>query len=125
MRAIKTVLLGMTMAMFSAAAFAENDNGTLVQFRCGDTTLRGYLYKPQGDGPFPAVVHVRSNNKIADDSMPLFETAKFFTGRGYVFFLPTHRTSIELRTETHGVPVKRKRNAMDLPEFESMTKDIA
>jgi poly(3-hydroxybutyrate) depolymerase len=39
------------------AALLSVAPGETVSFRNGDLTLQGTIYKPQGTGPFPAVVY--------------------------------------------------------------------
>ncbi len=61
--------------------------GELVSFQSGELTLKGYLYKPKGAGPFPAMIWNHGSEKL-----PGFqpELAAFYTSQGFVFFLP-HR----------------------------------
>jgi carboxymethylenebutenolidase len=61
--------------------------GELVSFPSGEFTLKGYLYKPQGSGPFPAMIWNHGSEKE-----PGFqpELAAFYSSKGFVFFLP-HR----------------------------------
>jgi len=59
----------------------------LVSFPSGGLTLEGFLYKPAGDGPFPAVIWNHGSEKRPGWQPYL---AKFYTSQGYVFFLP-HR----------------------------------
>src|SRR5579872_5539769 len=61
--------------------------GEIVSFRSGEFTLKGYLYKPQGAGPFPAMLWNHGSEKE-----PGFqpELAAFYNSKGFVFFLP-HR----------------------------------
>src|SRR5262250_1264776 len=67
----------------------ETDPGAprLVSFPSGDLTLRGFLYKPQGDGPFPAIIWNHGSEKYPGQQRNL---ARFYTKQGFVFFLP-HR----------------------------------
>jgi carboxymethylenebutenolidase len=67
----------------------ETDPGApvLVSFPSGDLTLRGFLYKPAGAGPFPTIVWNHGSEKLPGRQP---ELARFYTGRGFVFFLP-HR----------------------------------
>jgi carboxymethylenebutenolidase len=67
----------------------ETDPGTpeLVSFPSGDLILRGYLYKPQGAGPFPAIIWNHGSEKLPGQQP---ELARFYTKLGFVFFLP-HR----------------------------------
>src|SRR5689334_10909887 len=39
-----------------SATSAQPITGQKVTFTRGDLTLVGYLFKPQGDGPFPAII---------------------------------------------------------------------
>lgn len=56
----------------------------------GNQTLLGCIYKPRGDGPFPAVIFnqhgTRSFNGPTLDPFP--ELAKLYNDRGYVLFIP-------------------------------------
>jgi len=60
-----------------------------VTFPSGKLTLSGFLYKPEGNGPFPAVLYNHGSD-LKPGSKP--ELGKFFTNHGYVFFVP-HRRS--------------------------------
>jgi dienelactone hydrolase len=59
----------------------------LVSFASGSLTLHGYLYKPSGAGPFPAVIWNHGSEKLPG-SQP--ELGGFYTSHGFVFFAP-HR----------------------------------
>ena len=61
--------------------------GEVVSFQAGEFTLKGYLYKPEGAGPFPAMIWNHGSEKE-----PGFqpELAAFYNKKGFVFFLP-HR----------------------------------
>jgi len=67
----------------------ETDPGApkLVSFPSGDLTLRGFLYKPEGEGPFPAIIWNHGSEKLPGQQP---ELARFYTKQGFVFFLP-HR----------------------------------
>lgn len=56
-----------------------------VSFPSHGLTLRGWLYKPEGNGPFPAIVwnHGSEKNPTAHPELGLF-----YTRHGYVLFLP-------------------------------------
>src|SRR5580700_7152042 len=69
-------------------SFAEPE---VVSFRSGEITLHGVLYKPEGKGPFPAVLY---NHGSAPGmlSKEAFEAlGPVFTSRGWVFFGPYRR----------------------------------
>ncbi len=63
----------------------------VVSFQSGQLTLHGVLYKPEGPGPFPALLYNHGsapgmlNNEAFDMLGPLF------VGRGWVFFAPYRR----------------------------------
>jgi len=50
-------------------------------------TLHGFLYKPEGKGPFPAMIW-NHGSEAKPGSRP--ELGEFYTGKGFVFFVP-HR----------------------------------
>jgi len=60
----------------------------LIEFRSGDLDLKGFIWKPAGAGPFPAILwnHGSEKRPGAVDSV-----ATFFVTRGYVFFVPHRR----------------------------------
>ena len=59
-----------------------------VAFRSGDLTLRGFIWKPEGTGPFPAVLWNHGSEKLPGW---LPELAPLFLRHGYVLFIP-HRS---------------------------------
>ena len=58
-----------------------------VRFPSGKLTLHGFLYKPEGSGPFPAVLW---NHGSEPRPGWLPELGPLFVSRGYVLFIP-HR----------------------------------
>jgi carboxymethylenebutenolidase len=58
-----------------------------VSFPAGGLTLHGFLYKPSGSGPFPAIIWNHGSEK-QPGWQP--ELAAFYNSKGFVFFLP-HR----------------------------------
>src|SRR5262245_26301247 len=63
----------------------------VVTFPSGDLTLHGALYKPEGKGPFPAVLYNHGSapgmlSKEAFDAL-----GPVFASRGWVFFGPYRR----------------------------------
>src|SRR5215813_4907203 len=65
----------------------ERGKPELVSFPSGDLTLHGFLYKPEGAGPFPAIIWNHGSEKLPGQQPDL---ARFYTSKGFVFFLP-HR----------------------------------
>lgn len=72
----------------SSAALLQPE---VASFQSGEITLQGTLYKPEGKGPFPAVVY---NHGSAPGmlSKQAFDTlGPVFAGHGWVFFGPYRR----------------------------------
>jgi dienelactone hydrolase len=60
----------------------------LVSFPGGEETLRGYLHRPDGDGPFPAIVWNHGSERSPGSRD---ELGAFYTAAGYVLFVPHRR----------------------------------
>lgn len=63
-------------------------NARLVSFPSSGATLYGFLYVPEGKGPFPAVLWNHGSEK-RPGWQP--ELASFYNSHGFVFFLPHRR----------------------------------
>jgi len=70
----------------------------VVEFPSGQLHLKGFLWKPAGRGPFPAVLFNHGSggeNANLTAGMQITESAEilapFFTRRGYAFFYPFRR----------------------------------
>jgi carboxymethylenebutenolidase len=59
-----------------------------VKFPSGNLVLYGFLYKPQGNSPFPAILYNHGSEQNPGLKLALGE---FFSSRGYVFFVPHRR----------------------------------
>ena len=59
-----------------------------VVFPSGKLQLHGFLWKPSGAGPFPAVLWNHGSEKLPGSQPDL---AKFYTAHSYVFFVPHRR----------------------------------
>ena len=81
--------------LFLIAAFVSNLNASArtakpeeVTFPSGNLLLHGFIYKPQGNGPFPAILYNHGSEQNPSWKPALGE---FFSSRGYVFFVPHRR----------------------------------
>lgn len=63
----------------------------LVSFPSGNLTLHGVLYKPEGTGPFPAVVYNHGSAPGMLSSEAFEVLGPVFASRGWVFFGPYRR----------------------------------
>jgi carboxymethylenebutenolidase len=59
----------------------------LVSLPSGNVTLKGFIYRPKGAGPFPAILWNHGSEKEPREQP---ELAAFYTSKGFVFFIP-HR----------------------------------
>jgi len=69
----------------SSEVKAFRKNAITVSFPSNGLTLRGWIYRPQGDGPFPAIIWNHGSEK---NPVPHPELGLFYTSHGYVLFLP-------------------------------------
>src|SRR5262249_40987223 len=54
----------------------------------GDLTLKGWLYRPEGQGPFPAVLWNHGSGRTPNGHPDL---ARFYNSHGFVFFMSYRR----------------------------------
>jgi carboxymethylenebutenolidase len=74
---------------FPAAAPAQSPATPVeVTFSSGSLVLHGFFYKPEGQGPFPAVLWNHGSER-RPGWLP--ELAPLFLSKGYVFFIPHRR----------------------------------
>jgi len=59
-----------------------------VVFRSGGRQLHGFLWKPEGTGPFPAILWNHGSERLPGSQPTL---AAFYTAHSYVFFVPHRR----------------------------------
>src|SRR4051812_39453793 len=71
---------------FAAPTFAADKvKAALITFKSGDEEVTGYLARPEGEGPFPAVVVIQEWWGLTDW---IKENARRFAARGYVALAP-------------------------------------
>lgn len=76
------------MLLGALAGTADAAEPQLVSFRSGDLELRGFIFKPEGTGPFPAVLYNHGSEKLPG-SKP--QIGNYFASHGYVMFVPHRR----------------------------------
>ena len=79
-------------------------NARLVSFQSSGGTMYGFLYVPEGKGPFPAVLWNHGSEKRPGWQPQL---ASFYNSHGFVFFLPHRRgqgksPGLYIMDEIHG-----------------------
>jgi len=85
--AIASVFLPVRGSSQSSPAF----NRQRVTFKSGGLTLVGYLFKPDGSGPFPAIVWNHGSEKNPGGGPQFSTVASIFVPAGYVVFAPMRR----------------------------------
>jgi len=92
-----------------------------VTFRSGDLTLVGYLFKPDGPGPFPAVIWNHGSERNPGQGRQFDSVAALFVPYGYVVFAPVRRG----HDDSEGVyivdQIARTRAASGRPEANRLT----
>jgi dienelactone hydrolase len=83
------LLVVCALAPFAGAQAPGPPSGAQeVTFPGGDLQLRGFLWRPQGAGPFPAMLWNHGSEKLPGW---LPQVAPVLLERGYVFFVPHRR----------------------------------
>jgi len=87
-RATTQCLFGLLLfAVAHGVAFAQSKPEEVV-FPGSGQQLHGFLWKPEGAGPFAAIVWNHGSEKLPGSQPAL---AKFYTEHSYVFFVPHRR----------------------------------
>ena len=86
MRGLTCVLLCLVAGSLAHAASAAEPEE--VSFAGGGAALHGFIFRPAGDGPFPAVLYNHGSEKLPGTKP---EIGGFFARSGYVLFVPHRR----------------------------------
>lgn len=84
-------LLGSTAASSAALAQQGPFNKQRVTYTNGPLTLVGFIYKPDGQGPFPTVVWNHGSEPNPGGGPQFDSVAAIFVPAGYVVVAPTRR----------------------------------
>lgn len=99
MRLIPALIAFVSVVTATIAAYASEQ----VEIKQGDITLRGVLFRPDGPGPFPAVVALHGCGGLADRRGPI--TSRFqewgdrLAAAGFAVLFPDSYTSRGLRSQ--------------------------
>src|SRR5258706_2709512 len=80
-----------TMGQSPIPTLAPNIMKQRVTFKNGDLTLVGFLFKPSGDGPFPAIIWNHGSEQNPGTGPEFDAVANIFVPAGYVVFAPMRR----------------------------------
>jgi carboxymethylenebutenolidase len=80
--------LALTFLPAIESASGQVPRPELIGFRSGELDLKGFIWKPSGKGPFPALLWNHGSGKSVG---PLDTVAPYFVEKGYSFFVPHRR----------------------------------
>lgn len=92
-RATVSLVIFLLTCGITAAAQPEE-----AKFSSGNLTLHGFLYKPEGNGPFPAILYNHGSERKPGTKPDL---GKLFSAKGYVFFVPHRRSHGRSPNDSH------------------------
>ncbi|HEV8719617.1 MAG TPA: prolyl oligopeptidase family serine peptidase [Candidatus Binatia bacterium] len=72
----------------SSTASSQSPKPALTGFKSGDLDLKGFIWTPPGEGPFPALLWNHGSEKLSGS---VDGVAPYFVNKGYVFFVPHRR----------------------------------
>jgi dienelactone hydrolase len=75
----------------AARAAAGPDDPEIVHFESQSRTLGGEIFKPKGNGPFPAILYNHGSAPGMLNSQASKRIGPLFAERGWVFFMPYRR----------------------------------
>ncbi len=80
---------GLGEIVFAAEMVEPGSSPEIVSFRSENLTLKGLLWRPEGKGPFPAVLFNHGSGR--DYEKQFAALGPLFASRGYVFLAPYRR----------------------------------
>jgi carboxymethylenebutenolidase len=87
MRVGQSLLYALALSVFGSPGMCGSGPAD-ASFPSGELQLRGWLWKPDGPGPFPAILWNHGSERYPGKQQTL---ADFYTTHGYVFFTPMRR----------------------------------
>jgi dienelactone hydrolase len=102
-----------------------------VSFRSGELTLAGFLFRPEGSGPFRALLWNHGSEKDPDGRGQFDAVAAVFVPAGYVVFAPLRRGHGDsegryIQQELRGESAERRlRRQVELLEGEQLDDQLA
>ena len=81
-------LLVVAILTANQSAWGQTSRPELIGLKSGDLELKGFVWKPSGDGPFPALLWNHGSEKLPGS---VDSVAPYFVNKGYVFFVPHRR----------------------------------
>jgi carboxymethylenebutenolidase len=85
------IFIIIVISMGTARADYDNAQPEIVRFNSETGTLGGELFKPDGSGPFPAVLYNHGSAPGMLNHQASMAIGPFFAANGWVFFMPYRR----------------------------------
>jgi dienelactone hydrolase len=92
-RALAALLVSAALSVTAAAVEGQpSRNHVELFYSSGGLRIQAYLYKPDGEGPFPVVIYNHGSRAGRErDSLPFEHIGELFTRAGYVVLVPERR----------------------------------
>src|SRR5436189_3905296 len=123
-------IFGMLLFLAGWCAHAVELKPQVVLLPYQGKTMRCFLYKPEGNGPFPVVIWNHGSDKGAFKSdKPFLKLADFYTRHGFVFYVPLRFSNLELeetttdQAELFVVQTRQIRAAIDTLKLQSLVNE--
>ena len=85
------VALGILWSVDAVQAAAKPSDPEIVYFQSQSQVLGGEVFKPRGDGPFPAILYNHGSAPGMLSSQASKSIGPLFAAKGWVFFMPYRR----------------------------------
>lgn len=96
-----------------------------VFYPSGKLRIQAYLYKPQGDGPFPVVIYNHGSRAGRErNSVPFAYVGKMLTSSGYVVLVPERRGYGQSDGQTYSEAVGMDRGTQFVERMREETGDV-
>lgn len=113
------------LALLSTTALAQAASYETVFFRSGGLKLEGYLFRPEGKGPFPAIVYSHGSREGEErEERPMAAIAEPFVQAGYVVLVPERRGYGKSEGATFSQVVRGERGARYVARAEAEANDV-
>jgi carboxymethylenebutenolidase len=80
--------LVVALRIANQSAWGQTAQPELIGFKSGNLELKGFVWRPSGDGPFPALLWNHGSEKSPGS---VDSVAPYFVSKGYAFFVPHRR----------------------------------
>ena len=88
---MKPLTVGIALSLLLASGTARAERPDVIYFQNKTKSLGGELFKPNGDGPFPAILYNHGSAPGMLNSEASKNIGPLFAAKGWVFFMPYRR----------------------------------